>query len=130
MKTPLPAPSGHKRRGAAHFAPGLALSVAAMCALPGAGLADRHCNPVVDSYYIARSLVADQTASCVSRRGRALEELAATMRLAVICDCPAAVETIEALTGGLGSAADCTEAQALVWSADEAIKSDVEECHN
>lgn len=101
---------------------------AAGAAAAGPALADRHCFPVAERYYMARQAILNEGGDPALSLGRALDHLRDAVAEATICGCPEAGGLLESLAAradvlGAGPAAD-----QLVLDADSAVNAAVEAC--
>lgn len=94
--------------------------------------ADRHCGPVLDSYYQARNAALDDGASCTAAIDTAMQRLDETRTNARTCGCTG---LIDALDGALAavpdadSACETRRAAVLDDGLDARIKALVQDCH-
>ncbi len=96
--------------------------------------ADRHCGPVLESYYQARQAVLDTETSCAAAIETATPRLEAALTNARICGCTPLIEGLEAALDSLLSdpapeACDDRREAILDEDLDALIKGLVEDCH-
>lgn len=94
--------------------------------------ADRHCGPVLESYYQARNAALDDGASCTAAIDTAAQRIEQTRTNARICGCSV---LIDALDGALAAVLDTQSACEIRRTAilddalDARIKALVQDCH-
>jgi hypothetical protein len=98
--------------------------------------ADRHCGPVLDSYYQARQAALDTETSCTAAMDTAAQRLAEAQTNARICGCTALVDGLESAlaafpTPDQPATKACTDQRAAVLddALDARIKALVSDCH-
>ena len=95
-------------------------------------LADRHCGPVLDSFYQARQAALDTETSCTAAMPLLTQRVQEAQANARICGCTALTDSIDSLLERLSAAdAACDDRRALILddAADAAIKALVTACH-
>lgn len=105
-------------------------------AIAGPALADRHCGPVIDSFYQARQAALDESLSCTAALPQIRQRLAEAVAQARICGCTPLRDGLEsALAPLVNSTADapenCPQMRESVLDAalDEVVKGLVADCH-
>lgn len=123
----VPAPRRRRRPAPAR---GLFLVAAAgILASAGGASADRHCAPVLERYYFARTVLNDEEKSCGRQRAEAegyLEEAAVQAR---ICGCARAEAAITGFLRDRDAAQGCMAARSQILQLDEELADLVEACH-
>jgi len=108
--------------------------VLGLIALPA--WADRHCGPVLDSYYSARQAALDEQTSCSAAIQTAEKRLEETRTNARICGCTSLIEGLDSaiaatLYSDKAAPMVCDEQRAAVLNdtLDERIKALIIACH-
>ena len=91
--------------------------------------ADRHCYPVLDSYFVIRGYVSGAGQSCPGLSKEVEEELESALDSARICSCTELIDLVDGLLSEVQEATTCTALTGLINERTADIEETVASCH-